>query len=297
MPCPFLPLVPHVTSPTAVIATIGRCNALSPFATAETRKLDSPKRSVKLTTRGIRIPLPSPFLVLFAPRLLHRSHPSNSTRLEIPHRLRKTFDPIFVIPSSDERAVSFLLSLSFADRDFYGLHAWSAGAILRRADGVKIIVKDVWLKLHVRDMIKLMIYTCICIALHHMKLIRISLVKKSLRGVIRNERYRHETTAKRKESACPGRVNRIITKFYTRTTECGFRSNCSRIRINVARTHFAARLSEALLRRPTQLTTVDVDAICSLCVLIVHSYRPAICNCFCCGLTNRATQSCKLIFI
>lgn len=47
------------------------------------------------------------------------------------------------------------------------------------------------------------------------------------------------------------RVNRIITKFYIRTIECGFRSNCSQIRINVAHTHFVAWFSEALPRRPS----------------------------------------------
>lgn len=143
---PFSPLVSLVTSPTAAIAIIGRCNALSPFATAETRKLDPPKRSVELTTRGIRIPFPSSLLSFRSPlRPLHliRVH-RISTQLEIPHRLRKTFDPIFVIPSSDERAVSFLYSRFRSRFEIFMAYTLDPPTRYYDADGAKIVEKDVW---------------------------------------------------------------------------------------------------------------------------------------------------------
>lgn len=81
-----------------------------------------PKRSVELTTRDIRIPLPL-FLILFAPRLPYRSRPSNFHPSRDPASPPKDFRshlryPIF----RRESSLIFVLSLSFANRDFYGLH-------------------------------------------------------------------------------------------------------------------------------------------------------------------------------
>lgn len=111
---------------------------LAPSATTETRKLDSPKRSVELTTCGIRIP----FLVArsrisllfvlpsdFSPIRVHRI----STLLEIPYRLSLLRYPIF----RRGETVSFLYFRE--SRFLYSLRAWSGSAILRqwRKDGGK----------------------------------------------------------------------------------------------------------------------------------------------------------------
>jgi len=121
-----VPFSPLVTSPTPAITTIGRCNALLPFAMAKTRKLDPPKRSVELTTHSICIPLLSSFLVLFVPSLLYlyRSRPSNFHPARDPASSPKDFRshlryPIF----RRESSLIFVFSLSFVNRDFYGLHA------------------------------------------------------------------------------------------------------------------------------------------------------------------------------
>lgn len=181
---PFSFLVSLLTSSTTVIATIGRCNALSPFATVETRKLDSPKRSVELTTRGIRIPLPSSFFVLFASKLLNRSRPSNFH----PTRRSRIASERLSIPSSlshlQTREQSHFCTLALVrESRFLWLYTPDPPARYYDADGAKIVEKDVWPKLHVhlRDVLKLMVYICACIALHHNKadtqLVRIILVK------------------------------------------------------------------------------------------------------------------------